>query len=86
MLRIINDPVEENTFNTLFVSSGKSINDLGNYEKCQGYKDTKYKKPLKYSLVTVTSSDYQSLIVQMGLCIPVICNQTDLEMFNKMYM
>jgi hypothetical protein len=39
VLRIINDPIEENTFNTLFVSSGKSINDLGNYEKCEGFKN-----------------------------------------------
>ena len=58
-MRIINDPEEDNTFNTLFVSSGKSINDLGNYEKCQGYtKDGK--KQLKYALVTVLSKSLQS--------------------------
>jgi hypothetical protein len=53
-MRIMNDPEEDDTFNTLFVSSGKTINDLGNFEKCQGYTKNG-KKELKYALVTVLS-------------------------------
>ena len=55
VLNIMNDPDEDETFNTLFVSSGKTINDLGNYEKCQGYTNKKGKKELKYALVSVKS-------------------------------
>jgi hypothetical protein len=58
-MRIVNDPEEDDTFNTLFVSSGKSINDLGNFEKCQGYSKNG-SKPLKYALVTVLSESLQS--------------------------
>jgi hypothetical protein len=43
VMRIMNDPKEDDTFNTLFVSSGKSINDLGNFEKCQGYRKDRKK-------------------------------------------
>lgn len=46
-----NDPANATVFNTLFVSTGKSINDLGNYEKCQSLKGV-----LKYALVTVNNS------------------------------
>ncbi len=41
VLNVVNDPSDGNTFNTLFVSSGKSINDLGNYEMCQNYRDAR---------------------------------------------
>jgi hypothetical protein len=58
-MRIVNDPEEDDTFNTLFVSSGKSINDLGNFEKCQGYSKGGNKQ-LKYALVTVLSQSLQS--------------------------
>jgi hypothetical protein len=66
----MNNIKKENTFNTLFVASGKSVNDLGNYEMCQTYKDEQDIHPLKYSLMTVYSMSKSSLMVQMGVCIP----------------
>jgi hypothetical protein len=83
VLEIINDPTQSETFNTLFVASGKSLNDLGNYEMCTNYRKGKI---LKYALVTVYSSKVESLMIQMGLCIPVNCTAIELSMFDKMFM
>ncbi len=45
-----NNPSDSKIFNTLFVSTGKFLNDLGNYEKCQSMPGV-----LKYALVTISS-------------------------------
>jgi hypothetical protein len=47
-----NNPAYTTIFNTLFVATGKSVNDLGNYEKCQSMKGV-----LKYALVTISSKE-----------------------------
>ena len=75
-----NNPSDSNIFNTLFVSTGKSLNDLGNYEKCQSMPGV-----LKYALVTISSADTLRQRIQMGLCVPEECNSTSLEFFNKLY-
>ena len=75
-----NNPEYSTIFNTLFVSTGKSVNDLGNYEKCSSMKGI-----LKYALVTIDSLEVQRQRIQMGLCVPFECNTTALSFFNKMY-
>jgi len=47
-----NSPANSSVFNTLFVATGKSVNDLGNYEKCQSMTGV-----LKYALVTIKSTE-----------------------------
>ena len=75
-----NNPANSTVFNTLFVSTGKSVNDLGNYEKCQSMKGI-----LKYALVTIESVKVLRQRVQMGLCVPNECNSSSLKFFDKMY-
>jgi len=75
-----NNPSDSKIFNTLFVSTGKSLNDLGNYEKCQSMPGV-----LKYALVTISSEGAFRQRIQMGLCVPDECNSTSLKFFNKLY-
>jgi hypothetical protein len=75
-----NNPDDSKIFNTLFVSTGKSLNDLGNYEKCQSMPGV-----LKYALVTVSSEQAFRQRIQMGLCVPDECNSTSLVFFDKLY-
>ena len=51
IFKFINDPLYNITFTTLFISTGKSANDLGNFERCNS------SPLLKYALVTLTG-DY----------------------------
>ena len=53
---IINDPIHQKEFNTLFISSGKSANDLGNYERCSS------SASLRYALVTVTGDEFRQQV------------------------
>lgn len=77
---IVNNPIYNTTFDTLFISTGKSPNDLGNFERC--ISDT----TLEYALVTITGDQYRQRI-QMGLCIPKECTEESLKtLFNKLYM
>lgn len=75
-----NNPANSTVFNTLFVSTGKALNDLGNYQKCQSLPGV-----LKYALVTISSAQAFRQRVQMGLCVPFECNTTSLEFFDKLY-
>jgi hypothetical protein len=67
LFNIVNDPLNNQTFDTLFISTGKSPNDLGNYERCIN------NNRLEYALVTVTGDQYRQRI-QMGLCVPKECD------------
>ena len=62
VMRIINDPKDDDTFNTMYVSSGKAINDLGNYEKCQSYRKNNT-KILQYALISIDSVSQATLRV-----------------------
>lgn len=77
---VVNNPMYNTTFDTLFISTGKSPNDLGNFERCIS------DDSLEYALVTVTGDQYRQRI-QMGLCIPRECDQASLQiLFDKLYM
>ena len=64
----------------IFISTGKSVNDLGNYFLCMS-EDT-----LKYVLVTVASNETSRHFVQMGICVPNQCSQNEMHIFDKLYM
>ena len=77
----MNNPIYNTTFDTLFISTGKSPNDLGNFERC--ISDDK----LEYALVTVTGELQFRQRIQLGLCIPKECNEESLSiLFDKLYM
>ena len=61
-MNIINDPKNDETFNTMYVASGKSVNDLGNYEKCKTYRKNN-KKVLQYALISINSTKQDTLKV-----------------------
>eukprot|EP00347_Sterkiella_histriomuscorum_P010014 403339018 len=63
----------------MFVASGKSVQDLGNYEQCVRLPQ------LKYTLITIRSKDMERKQVQMGLCIPQECQIESLRVLNKLY-
>ena len=47
LFHIMNNVTQGNLFNTIVISSGKSPNDLGNFERCIS------RNELEYALVTV---------------------------------
>ena len=53
---IINNDKNAAIFNTMFVSTGKSPNDLGNYERCISDKN------LAYALVTITGDTFRQRV------------------------
>ena len=52
----------------IFISSGKAINDLGNYKYCIGSHNN-----LTYALVNITSVSNSFNTIEMGLCVPNVC-------------
>lgn len=79
LFHIMNNVSESSLFNTIIISSGKSPNDLGNFERCVS------REELEYVLVTVSGDSAIRQRVQMGMCVPNVCNQTTLKAFNKFY-
>lgn len=75
----MNDSTDKR-FQIMFVSSGKSVQDLGNYMQCITV------STLKYALVTVKGNSGNRKAVQMGLCVPEQCTEEDLHIFDKIYM
>ena len=63
----------------MFVSSGKAVNDLGNYQQCIR------QQRLRYAFITVQSKTRARNQVQMGLCVPKECGKESLALLNKIY-
>ncbi|CDW90007.1 UNKNOWN [Stylonychia lemnae] len=61
----------------IWICSGKSFDDLGNYEQCE------YEPTLKYALMTLRSETGTRIITQMGLCVPAECTAEDLQSLDK---
>jgi len=68
----MNNLTQADLFNTIILSSGKSPNDLGNFEKCVS------RGELEYALVTVAGESSFRERIQIGMCVPKECTSETL--------